>query len=304
MIGKNYPLNALRAFEASARSLSFVSAASELHVTPAAISHQVKKLEQYLDIQLFRRLTKGLVLTNSGQRLQSELHVVFQQLDQVMSRISIRPSRNPLTLSAAPIFAVKWLVPRLQEFNQLHPEIDLQISSSLEIIDFKKNTFDAAIRLGNGPYHHLNAILLFEESVIPMCSPQLLSTTRPLRNAHDLAAHVLLHNDSTAFDSEMPTWEKWLANAGAQDVDASRGLRFSQPDHALQAAIDGAGVVLGWQYLAQDDLQKGNLIAPLEHTMPLNRAFYLVYPNNKNNQQNLTKFQNWMMDKLRKKSTV
>ena len=259
MTRRNCPLNALRSFETSARNLSYVKAAEELFVTPAAISHQVKRLENYLGAQLFRRQPNGLLLTDTGQRLFAELGEVFQQLDSVIDRIKESESKGALTLSVAPMFAVKWLLPRLESFDARYPEIDIRMSTSLDLVDLKRDGFDAAIRLGDGNYPGLNSIKLFDETLTPMCSPRLLDNS-PIHAPDDLRNHVLLHDDSLAFDSGAPTWEKWLSAAQARAVNTSRGPHFGQPDHALQAAIDGAGVVLGWRYLAQDDLAAGRLV--------------------------------------------
>jgi len=257
-----YPLNALRAFEASARHLSFVKASAELSVTPAAVSHQVKKLEEYLGLPLFRRRARGLLLTESGQLLLSDLSEVFLRLDTAMERVIDSDSRGTLTLSVAPTFAVMWLIPRLQKFYALHPDIDVRISTGLGLVNFQRDDFDAAIRLGNGEWFGLEAIKLFDETVTPMCSPRLLEGPDGLKSPSDLSKHVLLHNHSMDYDPDAPSWESWLKAAGAGDVDASRGMHFSLPDHGLQASIDGAGVVLGWRSLAAEDLAAGRVVEP------------------------------------------
>ncbi len=294
MTRRIYPLNSLRAFEVSARHLSFVKAAEELYVTPAAISHQVKRLEEYLGLQLFRRLSRGLLLTETGQVLLSELREVFLRLDEAMERVLKSDARGALTISVAPMFAIKWLVPRLQEFNALHPDIDVRISSNVGVVDFQRDAFDAAVRLGQGHYPGLETVKLFDESVTAMCSPRFLEGLDQLHSPADLCRHVLLHDDSMGFDPAAPTWETWLRAAGAQGVDTSRGPHFSQPDHALQAAIDGAGVVLGWRYLAADDIAAGRLVQPFGHTLPLGSAFYLVYPAAYVNRPKIVDFRHWL----------
>ncbi len=301
MIRKLYPLNSLRAFESSARHLSFVKAAEELHVTPAAVSHLVKKLEEYLGMQLFRRLPRGLLLADAAQLLQSELREVFQRLDKAMELVQESESRGPLTISVAPMFAVKWLVPRLQRFDDLHPEIDVRISSSLEMIDFQRDGFDVAVRLGHGQYPGLEAVELFGESVTPMCSPRLSEGSHTLTHPEDLQQHVLLHDDSLAFDAAAPNWHVWLKAAGISQVDASRGPRFSQPDHAIQAAIDGAGVVLGWKQLAAQDIAAGRLVLPFERSLPIGSAFYLVYPKAHATRRKVEAFRNWVLSETQSK---
>ncbi|MEE8264639.1 MAG: transcriptional regulator GcvA [Gammaproteobacteria bacterium] len=298
MTRRIYPLNALRAFEASARYLSFLKAAKELHVTPAAISHQVKRLEEYLGVRLFRRLPRGLLLADMGQELLSELREIFLQLDKTIERVLESDSRGALTISVAPAFAAKWLVPRLEHFNSVNPDIDIRISSSLAVIDFRRDAFDAAVRLGRGEYPGLGVVKLFDEYVTPMCSPRLLEGEHPLRKPDDLGGHMLLHDDSLDFEPGAPKWDTWLKATGAKTVDPARGPRFSHPDHSLQAAIDGAGVVLGWRYLAAPDLVAGRLIAPFDLALPLGLGFYLVYPEIHANQPKIVRFREWLLEEI------
>lgn len=295
-----YPLNALRAFEASARQLSFVKASEELSVTPAAVSHQVKKLEEYLGLQLFRRLSRGLLLTESGQLLLSELREVFLRLDKAMERVIDSDSRGTITVSVAPTFAVMWLIPRLQKFYTLHPDIDVRISTSLGLVDFQRDDFDAAIRLGSGQWFGLEAIKLFDESVTPMCSPRLLEGPDAIKSPDDLRKHVLLHNHSMDYDPDAPTWAAWLEAAGVSGVDASRGTHFSLPDHGLQASIDGAGVVLGWRSLAATDVAAGRVVEPFDLTLPLGSSFYLAYPEAHSLRSNIVALRDWLMQEVSK----
>jgi LysR family glycine cleavage system transcriptional activator len=299
MARRIYPLNALRAFEASARHLSFVKAADELSVTPAAVSHQVKKLEEYLGIALFRRRTRGLLLVESGQSLLSELSEVFLHLDKAMERVIEHDSRGSLTLSVAPTFAVMWLIPRLQKFYALYPDIDVRISTGLGLVDFQRDDFDAAIRLGSGKWFGLETIKLFDESVSPMCSPRLLEGPNAIKSPEDLRNQVLLHNHSMDYDPDAPTWEKWLEAAGASGIDASRGTHFSLPDHGLQAAIDGAGVVLGWSFLAANDLAAGRVVEPFDLTLPLGSSFFLVYPAAHSLRPDIVAFRDWLIQEIR-----
>ncbi len=297
MSRKTYPLNALRAFEASARHLGYVKAAEELHVTPAAISHQVKRLEDYLGVRLFRRLPNGLLLTDVAQRLTVELSDGFERLEAALDKVMHEETRGALTLSVAPMFAVKWLLPRLASFDALHPEIDVRLSASLDLVDLQRDGFDAAVRLGKGRYPNLSSFKLFDESVAPMCSPRLIET-EALNEPADLREFVLLHDDSMKFDPVAPTWNTWLTAAGAGAVTTARGPRFSQPDHALQAAIDGAGVVLGWKYLARADLLAGRLVQPFGVELPLGSAFYFVCPKTLSTQKKLKSFLDWLLAEI------
>ena len=294
-----YPLNALRAFEASARHLSFVKAAQELSVTPAAVSHQVKKLEEYLGLPLFRRGARGLLLAESGQLLMGDLREIFLGLDKAMERVIDSDTRGSLTLSVAPTFAVMWLIPRLQKFYALHPDIDVRISTGLGLVDFQRDDFDAAIRLGDGQWFGLEATKLFDESVTPMCSPRLLEGPNALKTPDDLANHVLLHNHSMDFDPDAPTWDTWLEAAGVSGVNTSRGTHFSLPDYGLQASIDGAGVVLGWRALAAKDLAAGRVVEPFELTLSLGSSFYLVYPQAHSLRPNIAALRDWLIREVR-----
>lgn len=287
-----YPLNALRAFEAAARHLSFAKAADELSVTPAAVSHQVRKLEDYLGMQLFRRLPRGLLLNDEGQIFAADLADVFVSLDKVVERTMSGPAQSELTISVAPMFAVKWLVPRLQRFADTHPDIDVRMSSSIDVVDFQRSGFDAAIRLGRGRYPGLVAERLFDETLTPMCSPRLLEG---LETPDDLRDRVLLHDESMTFHPDAPTWKTWIDLAGAEQVDPSRGPRFNQPEHTLQAAIDGVGVVLGWRNLASADLAAGRLVEPFQLTLPLEFAFYLVYPEVYADRRKIRKLRSWLL---------
>ena len=196
------------------------------------------------------------------------------------------------------MFAVKWLVPRPQGFDALHPDIDVRMSSSLRLVDFRRDAFDAAVRLGRGKYAGLEAVKLFDESVTPMCNPRLFDSAHALRQPEDLRHHVLLHDDSMGFDPAAPNWDTWLRAAGAKRVDASRGSRFSQPDLALQAAVDGAGVVLGWRFLAADDVAAGRLVQPFRLALPLRSAFYLVYPEANADRQEIVTFRDWLLKEI------
>jgi LysR family glycine cleavage system transcriptional activator len=263
------------------------------------VSHQVKRLEEYLGLPLFRRLRRGLLLTESGQSLLSELREVFLGLDNAMERVIDSGSRGTITLSVAPTFAVMWLIPRLQKFYTLHPDIDVRISTGLGLVDFQRDDFDAAIRLGSGHWFGLEAIKLFDESVTPMCSPRLLEGPDALKSPDDLRKHVLLHNHSMDYDPDAPTWETWLDAAGASGVNASRGTHFSLPDHGLQASIDGAGVVLGWRSLAAKDVAAGRVVEPFDLTLSLGSSFYLVYPEAHSLRSNIAALRDWLVQEVR-----
>jgi LysR family glycine cleavage system transcriptional activator len=298
------PLNALRAFEAAGRHLSITKAAEELCVTVAAVSHQVKTLEDYLAVRLFRRAGNALFLTDAGHAFLPGLRAGFAELERAMDALRGHDSRGPLVLSVAPIFASKWLIPRLEDFRAAHPDIDVRLAATLELADFERDGIDAAIRCGRGRYPGLVAHRLFGDSVVPMCSPALLAGERVLASPEDLRHHILLHFDWPAQEQVTPDWGTWLRAMEVTGIDATRGARFTQPDYAMQAAMEGAGVVLGWRALAQADLDAGRLIIPFDLPLAMDVAFYLVYPEVAAERPKLARFRNWLLAQTAAASAV
>ncbi|MFQ5995526.1 MAG: transcriptional regulator GcvA, partial [Acidiferrobacterales bacterium] len=252
------PLNAVRAFEAAARHLSFTKAAEELHVTQAAISHQVRALEGYLGFKLFRRLNRALVLTEEGQTYLPPVKRVFDQLFEATKRLTESESRGRLTVSVLPSFAARWLVPRLGRFREAHPDIDVRVAPAAELVDFARDDVDVAIRYGRGRYLGLRVDRLMTEDIMPVCSPALLKGAKVLKRPSDLAHHTLLH------DEDHGDWRTWLIAAGAKDVDATRGTVFTDSGMLIQAAVGGQGVALARGALAADDLAADRLVRPFE----------------------------------------
>lgn len=256
------PLNGLRAFEAAARHLSFAKAAEELNVTPAAVSQQVKGLEAFYGVQLFRRLTRALMLTDAGQAALPTLREGFDKLAEGASRISNHQSGSVLTVSVTPSFGGKWLVPRLERFASAHPEFDVRIDASEALANFGGDDVDVAIRYGTGEYEGLHAMCLLADAAFPVCSPALLEGVHPLRTPDDLRHHTLLHVQWKMQSEMQPNWGMWLKAAGIEGIDISRGPRFSVEGLAVQAAIEGMGVALTLQSLVTDDLRNGQLVRP------------------------------------------
>ncbi len=265
-------LNGLRAFEAAARHLSFTRAAEELNVTQAAVSHQIKGLEERLGIALFRRLNRALVLTEAGQRLYPATRDAFDRLAEAVEGLRARTTTGPLTVSVLPSFAAKWLVPRLSRFQERYPDIDLRIAALERLVDLARDDVDVAIRFGAGNWPGVRADLLLKNYLTPVCSPSMLDR---LREPADLA-HVTLLHESMEPMAQFPDWAAWLRAAGVSGVDVTRGLRFSHTHILLQAAIDGRGVALGQLALAADDLAAGRLAAPFDLKLPAGYAYYLV----------------------------
>ena len=293
------PLNALRAFEAAARHLSVSQAAAELHVTPAAISHQVKALEEWLGVPLFRRLNRQVLLTDAGQACLKGLRDGFDRLAATVEKVRTGASEGPLTVSAAPSFAGKWLVPRLDRFRRAHPDIDVRIDANPGLTDFERQSVDIGIRYGRGRYPGLRADRLMSESVFPLCSPKLMRGPPRLRHLRDLARHTLLHIDMPVMGEAEPTWEMWLRAAGVGDVDWTRGPRFSVSSMAIEMAIAGQGVVLGSDVLCAADLAAGRLVKPFDVGLALDFGYWIVSPETAAEQPKAVAFRTWLLAEAR-----
>jgi LysR family transcriptional regulator, glycine cleavage system transcriptional activator len=272
------PLNSLRAFEASARHLSFSKAAQELHVTPAAISHQIKMLEDHLGTPLFKRLNRSLVLTDAGQACLPGIRDGFETLRGAVREIGALGRQSVISVSVAPSFASKWLLPRLERFRAAHPDLDIRITASMHLVDFAREDIDLAVRYGSGNYPNLTVEKFMTERVFPVCSRKLLEGPEGLTNPARLKFHTLLHDDSPDDDDTCPDWRMWLKAAGIGDVDPTRGPRFNQSSLVLEAAVLGAGVALAKETLAQGDLEARRLIRPFDLSVPVDFAYYLVCP--------------------------
>lgn len=287
------PLNALRAFEAAARHLNFSRAAEELSVTPGAVSQQIQNLEDYVGAALFKRTPKGLLLTDAAQTALPALREAFDRLAEAASLLTAAVDGRRLTLTAAPSFAAKWLVPRLGGFEQAHPQVDVWLSAGIDLVDLNAGEVDLAIRYGAGRYPGLEVQRLLGETVIPVASPELIATT-PLNEPADLAHHVLLHDGSPDPDDSCPDWAMWLAARGVRGVDGTRGPRFNQSSLVIEAAVNGRGVALAKRTLAQADLEAGRLIAPLQIATAVDFAYYLVHPKAKGRLPQVKAFVAWI----------
>jgi LysR family glycine cleavage system transcriptional activator len=287
------PLNALRAFEAAARHLSLSLAANELNVTPAAISHQVRLLENHIGLSVFERNGRGLVLTDAGAAGLRDLREGFERLSAAMDAIGSLGETGTLAVSVAPSFAAKWLLPRLYSFERQHPEIDVHVSASMHLADFARDRIDVAIRYGAGGYPDIFFEKLLPETVVPVCSPDLLGG-KTLRSARDLLSLPLLHDDSPDNDPSCPNWDMWLRAAGVDDVDVGRGPRLNQASLVIESAILGRGVALAKLTLAAADIQAGRLMRPIEMERPVDFAYYFVAPRAKLNLPKVVYFREWL----------
>ncbi|RKI06738.1 transcriptional regulator GcvA [Corallococcus sp. AB030] len=284
------PLGALRAFEAGARHLSFTRAATELRVTQAAISHQVRQLEDWLGVSLFERRGHALTLTARGAEYLRELTPVFERMSEATTRLDAR-EQGPLRLTVLPSVAACWLLPRLERFRKQHPDIELHVNSSEALWDFLDDRFDVGIRSGLGRWTGLKAEQLASERLAPVCTPAL---AKRLRAPGDLGKVRLLH------DSPKDGWRRWLDAAGVSGVDADRGPVFNDAGLALQAARLGDGVALGRLMLAADDLEAGRLVQPFKAVLPNDFSYWLVHPRPLTGRRDVAAFKAWVLEEARR----
>jgi len=282
------PLNALKAFDAAARSESFTRAAEELHVTQGAVSHQVKALEATLGLKLFNRERQRLTLTDAGREY---LGVVRDALDRIAlgtERLVQRQTSGVLTVSTSPDFAAKWLVYRLGRFAESHPEIDLRVSATAPRVDFAREDVDLAVRHGDGKWPALEAVRLCSEQLFPVCSPRLVSGPNGIKTAADLLKFPLLHlNDWT-------TWERWFEAAGVSDPIA-HGPSVNQASMLIDLAVDGQGVALARTALAAWDLIHGRLVRPVDVSLRMANTYWIVCPKAAASQPKIAAFRKWLL---------
>lgn len=302
------PLSVLRAFESASRHLSFKKAAEELHVTPAAISQQIKTLEGYLGVPLFRRLTRALALTGHGAAMLPKIREGFECFAAAVESTR-RDHGGALTVTAPPTFASRWLVPRLSRFAAAHPGIELRLASSRDsidrrgdatvleegVVDLRDDVSEVAIRYGTGNYPAYRVEQIFAPDYVPVCSPRLLDAERPLREPRDLRWQVLIHDETIDDEEKQPNWKEWLRLAGVTSVDARRGPRFSNAVLAVGAALDGQGVALALRPLVEADLAAGRLVVPFDIAVPSPYAYFLVMPAAVAGRAAVAAFREWLL---------
>lgn len=283
------PLNAVRAFEAAARHLNFTRASEELFVTQAAVSHQVRALEDWLSVPLFERQGRSVFLTPAGQAYFTEVREVLDRLAEATARAKTADAAGPLTVSTMASFAANWLVPRLGQFNAAHPDVEVRISAQDAIVDFARDNVDMAIRYGAGSWPGVDVVPLMAEDVFPVCSPALLEGEHPLNSPSDLRHHNLLHDDLQI------TWAIWLKAAGVNDVNADRGTRIDLSALIVDAALLGQGVALARSALVAHHLAAGRLVRPFDVQLPSRYAYYIVYPPRSRDLHRVQVFTAWMI---------
>ncbi len=286
------PMNALRAFEAAARHLSITQAAGELNVTQAAVSHQVKALEDWFGTDLFRRSHRRIALTDDGQALLPPIRDALDDIADAAAAIMRDDRPQVLTVSTMDSFAATWLVPRLRRFRAANPEIDVRVTTSDEMVDFGREGVDAGIRLGAGTWPGMHATRLMAEDIFPVCSPELIAEGPPLTTPAHLKRHTLLHDDAEL------SWEVWLNAAGVKGVNATRGPFFSHSNLVMQAAVNGDGVALGRSALVADALAEGRLVRPFEFALPADYAYYFIAPEAHARRPKIVAFETWLLDEV------
>lgn len=287
------PLNSLKAFEAAARNLSFTKAAEELFVTQAAISHQIKLLEEHLSMKLFMRRNRSLLLTEEGQSYYLDIKDIFAHLYEATERLLTRGAKGSISIALTPSFAIQWLIPRLSEFSNLHPDIDVKIKA----VDYDDNSLtddvDVAIYYGLGNWQGVFTDKLYTEYLTPVCSPLLLSGEKALTEPSDLMNHTLLH------DMSRNNWKEWIKVAGVKDINVNQGPIFSHSSMVLQAAIHGQGIALGNSVLAKPEIESGRLVTPFNEVLVSKNAFYLVCREAQVDSPKIVAFRNWLLEAVR-----
>ncbi|QAX84931.1 transcriptional regulator [Pseudomonas sp. DTU12.3] len=300
MVARLPSLNGLRAFECAARHMSFTQAGAELNVTQTAISHQIRRLEEELGVVLFLRRKDGLTLSEAGQEYLPGVRAAFQELRYSTQRLLESGSHSVLTISTLVSLASKWLLPRLPAFQQAFADIDVRVSASTELVDFRHGGIDAAIRYGRGDWKGLRADWLMSDEIFPVCSPALLAGTQALRTPADLAGQTMLQvSGMTAND-----WSTWLGAAGQpQALAKGSRLTFDLAMMAVQAAIDGQGVCIGRSSYVDDDLRAGRLVAPFDLRLKDDLGFYLVTPHETADSKKIVAFRTWLLALLQKEAS-
>lgn len=294
------PLTALRAFDAAARHMSFAKAAEELNVTPAALSFQIKSLEEHLGTTLFRRLNRQVELTDAGRALAPDAQNGFETLTRGWRAAQRTQDHQSLTVTAGPAFTAKWLAPRLFDFAQEHPEIELRFSATLRLADFARDDVDVAIRFGLGPDPGLYSLPLADEWVTPVMVPELAAR---YPDPADLRDAVLITDESMDFLDPPADWGIWSTAMGLPPLKAA-GPRFSQADHAVDAALAGIGVVLGRRALVIKELAEGRLVAPYGTALPTGARFRFICPQGAENRPQIAAFREWMLREIDKTAHI
>lgn len=290
MKSKMPPLHALHCFECVSRHLSIKHAAAEMHVTPAAVSQQISKLEQMLEVILFERSGRKFALSEAGLSYFHGIRAAFRQIEDATERLALTKAEPVVTLSCTTVFAMQYLLPRLPGFQARHAGIDVRISTTHRLVDFAHDGVDIAVRHGMGQYPGLESELLIDDPLYPVCSPSLLPARKRLKTADELAGFTLLH------DVHKDDWRMWLQAVAATQVDSSVGPIFEDSNNAIEAAVAGHGVALARKSLVSAKLADGRLVMPFKTAISVPIAYYLVYPADTPLRKEVDLFRLWLLD--------
>lgn len=286
------PLNAVRAFEAAARRGNFNQAADELNVTPSAISHQVRALEEFFGTKLFRRSGRKVELTTKAQDFLRSVTQALDQINAASQRMMRRPEGNLLNIAVSPTFASGWLVPRMSEFQSQHPELEIRMCTTMSFSDFADSDIDLSISYSTGDFpDELESVRIMAEHCVPVCSPRYLAEHGPLATPDDIRHCTRLHSLP-----RMGQWRNWLEVAGVSDVDAERGPKFHTTPLALEAAKSGLGVAIANLEFVEDHIRQGSLVAPFQVELPSESGYYLVYPREHAEEPKIEAFRDWLLE--------
>jgi LysR family glycine cleavage system transcriptional activator len=284
------PLNALRAFEATARHLSVKNAAEELHVTPGAVSQMLKALELHLGVTLFKRVNRGILLTEAGQTYLPSVRNAFRQIDEATKRVAMSADTGVLTVSVTPFFASAWLVPRLKGFQDAHPDIDVQVATSNALVDFSRDGVDVAVRHGLGRYPGLHSERVLAVEIVPVAAPALVAKRDAPTRASDLVRWPQVH------DAERKGWHLWFQAQGIDEIGPPRGPAYDDSGLLLQAVLSGQGAGLLPAAMVARELAEGRLVKLADIALLEDFAYYLVYPEASHVRPKIAAFRSWILD--------
>lgn len=287
------PLNALRMFEASARKSSFAAAAEELFVTASAVSHQIKTLEEFLGVSLFSRNRRKVELTPSGEQYLISVKHALDEIEMATQRLTASHETNVVKISVAPNFLTRWLMPRMSRFQELYPDIELQINASMGLLDFNRSSTDMAVYFGHGEWNDIEMHFLRKVMLVPVCSPRLLKDTLPLNTPEDLRHHTLIYVSKRKWE-----WDDWLYQAGVEFITPKGSLQMSSGQLATAAAQEALGVALADSTLTSREINSGRLVVPFDIKLDTHKAFYLVYQKHRPLTTGMKAFKEWLMHEM------
>lgn len=288
------PLNSLKCFESAARHGSFNKAAQELNVTPSAISHQIKGLESFLGIELFRRTKRKVILTDAGASYIKPIKQVFQKLEQATADLMSEQHAGSLRLAVAPAFLTRWLMPRMERFQSRYPDIEIEIRSSMGLVDFSMGDIDMAVYFGNGDWEGVETHYLRPIRLAPVCSPKLIKADKPINEPNDMRLYPLLHVSKRSDE-----WQDWLVQNDLDPKPFRRGLMFSSGSLTARAAAQGLGIALADVSLITSEIESGQLKVLFDQCLITNRSFYLVFEKNRTLTPSMVAFKEWIIEEMK-----